>query len=108
MKVNPTHTPHPLIETNIIKPLKTRAANTLHPMIGDEEVLLPAHKQVLPGEVVGEGEGCGGGFGGAGEGAEGGEAGPVLQVDFLAAVPGRVGGAEEVFGADDLGGEEGC
>ena len=31
----------------------------------------------------------------------------MLQVDFLAAVPGSVGGAEEVFGADDFAFEEG-
>ena len=59
-------------------------------------------------EVVFQSERGRGGFGGAGEGAEGGEAGPVLEVDFLGAVEGGVGGAEEVFGADDLGGEEGC
>jgi hypothetical protein len=39
---------------------------------------------------------------------EGREAGPVLEVDFGGAVPGGVGGAEEVFGADDFAFEEGC
>lgn len=107
MKVNSTHTAHPLIEANIIKPLKARAADALDTVVRHEEVLLPAHEEVLTVEVVFEGEGRGV-FGGLGERAPGGEAGPVLEVDFLAAVPARIGGAEEMFRADDFAFEKGC
>ena len=108
MKINPTHTPRPLIKTDIIEPLEARAADTLHPMIRHEEILLPAHEEVFAVEVVFEGEGGGVFFRVARQGAEGGEARPVLEVDLLAAVPGGVGGAEEVFRADDFAFEEGC
>ena len=43
-----------------------------------------------------------------GERSEGGKAGPVLEVDLFAAVPGGMHGAEEVFGADNFAFEEGC
>lgn len=59
-------------------------------------------------QVVFESEGGRGGFCGFGEGAPGGEARPVLEVDFFAAVPGGVESAEEVFGADYFAFEEGC
>lgn len=77
-------------------------------MVRHQKVLLPPHEEVLALEVVFEGEGAGARARGFGQGAEGGEAGPVLEVDFLAAVPGGVGGAEEVLGADDFAFEEGC
>lgn len=76
-------------------------------MIRHEEIFFPAHEEVFAIEVVFEGE-VGGGFGAAGEGFEGGEAGPVLEVDFFAAVPGGVRGAEGVLWADYFAREEGC
>ena len=75
-------------------------------MIRHEEVLFPAHEQVFAVEVVLEGE-AGGVAGGLCQRSPGGKASPVLKVDFFAAVPARVGGAEEVFGADDFALEEG-
>lgn len=52
MEVNATHAPHPLVEADVIKPLKTCARDTLDPVIGNEEKLFPAHEQVRLGEVV--------------------------------------------------------
>jgi hypothetical protein len=118
MKVNPTHTPDPLIEANIVEPLEARATNTLDAMIGHKKQLFPPHKQMVLLQVVGKREAAvemagGRAFGGGGEdfgvvGAEGGEAGPVLQIDFGGGVEGGVGGEEGVVRADELGVEEGC
>lgn len=106
MEIDPTDPPIPLIETNIIKTLETRPRDRLHAVIRDQEVLFPAHEDVLTLLVVFQREG--GVFGGFGEGPPGGEARPVLQVDFFGRVPGRVGGFEEVLCADYFAFEEGC
>jgi hypothetical protein len=48
MEINPAHfTPH-LVKADIVKPLKARAIDGPHPMIGNKEVLLPPHENVLP------------------------------------------------------------
>ncbi len=108
MKIDPTHTPHSLIKANIIKPLKTRPRNIAHLVVRHEEILFPPHEEAVFLEVVVEGEGSGGEFGGCGVFFEGGEAGPVLEVDFFGGVPGGSEGFEEVFGADDFAFEESC
>ena len=118
MEINPTNTPHPLIETDIIEPLKARATNTLHPMIRHKKQLLPPHEQMVLLQMIVKREatvevGGGRGLGGGGQdfcivGPESGEARPVLQVYLGRAVQGRVGGEEEVIRADQFGVEEGC
>lgn len=51
--------PH-LVETNIVKSLEARARDGAHPMVRHEEVLLPAHKDVLVlGNVLVVAEGAG-------------------------------------------------
>lgn len=107
MEINPAHTPHPLIKADVIKPLETRAAYTLHAMIGNEEVFLPPHEQVFAIEVVFERE-RGALFCGFRQRSPSGEARPVLEVDLLGGVPRGMCGAEEVFGADDFALEESC
>lgn len=104
MEINPTNTPINLIKTNVIKPLETGARDRLDAVVRHEEVLFPAHEDVLALLVVFQREG--GRFGGFGERAPGWEARPVLQVDFFGGAPGGVGGFEEVFGADDFAFEE--
>ena len=90
MEVNPTNTPDPLIEANIIEPLKTGPTNRLDPMVRNKKQLFPAHEQVVLPQVVLQREGgvevgVGGGGGVAGrfqvfavQRPEGREAGPVL------------------------------
>lgn len=56
MKVYPAHTSVALIETNVVKPLKTRTRYSFDPVIGYEEVFFPAHKDVLALLVVFEGK----------------------------------------------------
>ena len=106
MEVNPTNTPITLIKTNIIKPFETGARDRLDAVVRHKEVLFPAHEDVLALLVVLERERRRF-FGRFGQGPPGGEARPVLQVDFFRRAPGGVGGFEEVFGADDFAFEEG-
>lgn len=47
VEVNPAHAPTPLVKADVIKPLKTRSRNRAYPVIRDEEVLLPAHEDIL-------------------------------------------------------------
>jgi hypothetical protein len=76
MEVNPTNTPINLIETDVIKPLETRARNSLHAMIRHEEVFFPAHEDVFALLVILQREG--GRFGGFSQRAPGREACPML------------------------------
>ena len=125
MVVDPAHRPAALVKTDIVETLETCSRDGFDAVVGHEEVLFPAHEEVLSLLVIFQREIRGGGGGrvrgwsccgfvrggccscGAfGQGSPGGEAGPVLQVDFLAAPPGGVGGFEEVLGADYLAFEE--
>jgi hypothetical protein len=47
MKVYPAHFALYLIEANIVEPFKAGPRNSSHPMVGDQEVLLPPHEYVL-------------------------------------------------------------
>lgn len=47
MKVDSGHSPFDLVETDIIKALKTSTGYSSHAMVRDEEILLPPHKDVL-------------------------------------------------------------
>lgn len=89
-----------LVEADIVEALKAGARDGSHPVIGDEEVLLPAHEYMFPlGEIaVGEvralrlfrqrspsGEPC-----------------PVVHVGLLRGTPFFVPGLERMFRADNL------
>ena len=47
MEIYTTHPALDLVETDIIKALKTRAGNRPYAMIGDKKMLFPAHEYVL-------------------------------------------------------------
>lgn len=47
MEVYPGNFTLQLVEANIVKPLKARSRYGPHPVIGNEEVLLPTHENVL-------------------------------------------------------------
>lgn len=47
MEVNPAHGPTPLVKADVIKTLEARSRNCAHPVIRDEEMLLPAHEDIL-------------------------------------------------------------
>lgn len=105
MEVYPTNGPIDLVETDVIKPLEAGPTNLPHPVVRDEERLLPAHEHVLAlrevlvveirflGSVL--------------EGPPGGEASPVLHIRLVGGTPGGVAGLERVFPADDFAFEVG-
>ena len=105
MKINPAHAPAALVKADVIKPLEARARDRPHAVVGDEEVLLPAHEDVLALREVRDVQVAL--ARGLGEGAEGLELGPVLEVDLVGRAPVFVLGEEGVFGADDLAFEVG-
>lgn len=47
VKIDSGHCPFNLVETNIIKALKTRARYSSHAMVRNEEILLPPHEDML-------------------------------------------------------------
>lgn len=106
MEVNAAHTAVTLIKTNIVKPFEARARDRFHAVIRDQEVFFPAHEEMVACEMVFECEGGRVGLCGPREGTPGGKARPVLEVDLLGGIPGRVRGPEEMFGADDFAFEE--
>jgi len=105
MKVNPADIPAPLIKADIIEPLKARSANRLNPMIRNEKVLLPPHKQVFPVRIVLVSEVWPARF--PRQRFPGREAVPVLHVDGFGGAPGRIFGLKGVFGANDFAFEVG-
>ena len=100
MEVYPTDSSIDLIKTDIIEPLEARPTNLPHPVVRDQERLLPAHEHVLALRKVLVVEIRF--LGGVLEGPPGGEAGPVLHVALVGGAPGGVPGLEGVFAADDL------
>jgi len=106
MEVYPAYGPLTLVEADVVEALKAGAADRAHAMVGEEEVFLPAHEDVLALRHVGDVEVALAGL--FLEGAEGLELGPVLQVDLVGRAPVFVLGEEGVFGADDFAFEVGC
>jgi hypothetical protein len=85
MEVNPTNAPTALVEADIIEALEARASDGAHAVVRDEEVLLPAHEDVLALRQVRDVQVA---FArGLAEGPEGLELGPVLQVYFVRRAP---------------------
>lgn len=100
MEVNPAHAPTPLVKADIIEALKARPRNRAHPMVRDEEVLLPAHEDVFALRQVGDVEVPPPRS--LAEGPERLELRPVLQVHFVRRAPVVVLGEEGVLRPDDL------
>jgi len=105
MEVNPTDSPIDLVETDVIKPLETRPADLPHPVVGNQEGLLPAHEHVLALRkvLVVEIRFLSAVF----EGPPRGEAGPVQHVGLVGGAPGGVARLKGVLAADDLAFEVG-
>ena len=85
MEVYPADLTLPLIKTYIVEPLETRSRDRPDPMVRHEEVLLPSHEDVIALRVILEREV--GRLGRFGQWPPGGEARPVLEVDFLGGSP---------------------
>ena len=47
VEIYPAHLALPLVEANVVKPFETGAVEGGHAVVGHEEVLLPAHEDVL-------------------------------------------------------------
>ena len=100
MEINPTDSPIHLVKADIIKPLEACARDLSYAMVRHQEVLLPAHEDVLalrPILAVEVGP-----LSLALERPPGGEARPVQHVDFVGGAPGGVACLEGVFATDDL------
>jgi hypothetical protein len=100
MEVNPAHAPNPLVKADIIEALETRPRNRAYPVVRDEEVLLPAHEDVLSLRQVGDVQVPPPRS--LAEGPERLELRPVLQVHFVRRAPVVVLGEEGVLRPDDL------
>lgn len=106
MKVNSTDSSLYLIKTDVVEPLEARSGDLPHPMVRYEEILLPAHEQMLALCIVSV---CEISFLGLfGEGSPRLEPGPVLHIGFFVGAPGLVLGHECVFCANDFSFEKGC
>ncbi len=105
MKIDATNSTSDLVEADVVKPLEAGAGDGADAVVRHEEVLLPAHEDVLAlGEVLVVEIGL---FRLLGQRPPGGELRPVLHVGFLRRAPGFVLGLEGVLGADDLAFEVG-
>lgn len=101
VEINAIDLPLDLIKTNIVKTLEARTTDGSHPMIGDEEMLFPAHEYVLAlGNVLDHN--CGAPACLLGVGSEGREFGPVGQVGLVVGPPALVFCHEAVPVPDDL------
>ena len=88
MIIYPTNLTRTLVKTNIIESLETRPCDSLDSMVGNEEVLLPSHEQMLLSRsLVATTQSEVRILGLFGQGSPSREPCPVLQVDFLATAP---------------------
>lgn len=100
VEVNPTNLAPDLVETDVVKALKARPIDRPHPVIGHEEMLLPAHEDRLLVRQI---------HGNIAtltrlllERPEGGELSPMREIDLVRRSPRRVLRDEAVFRADYL------
>lgn len=101
MKINAIYLPLDLIKTYIVKPLETRATDRSHPVIWDQEVLLPAHEDVFAlGDVLDDDRGALACL--PRVRPERGELGPMRYIRLVIGAPALVLGHEAIFVADDL------
>jgi hypothetical protein len=105
VKVNSTNCSFYLIETDIVESFKASPGDLPHPMIRYEEILLPAHEQMLALSIVSVCEISF--FSLFGEGPPRLEPGPVLHIGFFVGAPSLVLGHECVFCANDFSFEKG-
>lgn len=100
VEIDSTDAALPLVEADVVEPLEAGAVDGAHPVVGDEEVLLPAHEDVVLVVQVLDVHGALAGM--LGIGAERRELVPVVQVDLLGRAPAVVVRDEVVLGPDDL------
>lgn len=105
MEVNAADGAGHLVEADVIEALEAGAGDGPDAVVGHEEILLPAHEDVLAlGKVLVVEVGL---LRLLGQRPPGGELRPVLHVGFLGRAPGFVLGLEGVLGADDFAFEVG-
>lgn len=100
MEIDTANAAHLLVKADVVEALEAGAVDSAHPVVGDEEVLLPAHEDVLL--VVQVWDVHGSLSGALGVGPERRELVPVIQVNLLTGAPVMVVRDEVVLGPDDL------
>lgn len=107
VEINAIDLPLDLIKTDIVKPLEARATYGSHSVIGDEEMLFPAHEDMLAlGNVLYHN--CGTPTCLLGVWSEGRELGPVGQVGLVVGPPALVFCHEAILVPNDLALEVRC
>lgn len=105
MEVNTAHGSLYLIEADVVEPFEAGAGDGPHPMVGDKEVLLPSHEDML---ALGEVAVCKvGSLRLLCQRSPGRKPRPVVQICLLCRTPGLIASLERVFGPDDLSFEKG-
>ena len=105
MKVYPAHLPLELVEANVVEALKARSSDGSHAVVRNQEVLFPAHEDVLSLRDVM--------YSNASlssllvKRSKGAELAPVAHVRLVAGSPVFVQRLETILGANDLALEEG-
>ena len=90
-----------LIKTYIVETLETRTTDRPHPVVRNQEVLLPAHEDVFAlGDVLDDDRGALACL--FGVGSERGELGPVGEIRLVVGTPALVLGHEAIFGPNDF------
>lgn len=107
MEINPRHLAPELVKADVIKPLEAGPVDGAHAVVRHEEVLLPPHEDVLALLRLRD-DGVKALARLLAVWAEGGELGPVREVDLFVGAPPGVLGYEAVLGANDLAFEVGC
>lgn len=95
MEVDPAHVSRALVEADVVEAFEAGTRDGLHSMVWYQEVLLPAHEQMLALEIVLECEI--GGFSRLREWAPGREACPMLEIYLLTASPSWMCGLEQIL-----------
>lgn len=101
VEINAIDLPLDLIKTNIVKSLETRATDGPHPVIRNEEMLFPAHEDMLALCNVFY-HNCGAPTCLLGVRSKGGELGPVGQVGLVVGTPAFVFCHEAILVPDDF------
>jgi hypothetical protein len=89
-----------LVEADVVEPLKARPSYGTNPVVGNQEVLLPSHKDVFSLGGVSNHDGALACL--FLEGTEGGKFGPMAQVNLHVGAPIIMFGEEVVLGSDNL------
>lgn len=100
MKVDAADFTLNLVEADVVKALEAGTCYGADSVIGDQEVFLPPHKDGFPLSGITDRDGTLSSL--LLEWAEGGELGPVAQVNLAVCTPVVMLGVEAVFGPNDL------